>query len=279
MIELGGRTAVVTGAAAGIGRALVERLAAEGMNVVAADHDEPALAAVERELRERGARVLAVPTDVSSGAAVEELAARATREFGALHLAVNNAGVAGRGGPVWTLSENDWAWVLSVNLWGVIHGVRAFVPRLLEHGDEAHVVNVASIAGLHAPAWMAPYATSKHAVVALSEVLARDLAAVESRVRVSVACPGAVRTRFVEDAERHRPERFRDLTRPKRPPLPPSLAGADEDRYIEPAEVAEQIIQAVREERFWVLTHPELAPLARERADDVAHGRRPRVGR
>ncbi len=176
MRELGGKVAVVTGAASGIGKSLATRFAAEGMKVVLADVEEGPLASTAAELEAAGRAVLAVPTDVTSGGAVASLRTRAIARFGAVHVVCNNAGVGGAAGPLWTLTEADWAWTLGVNLWGVVHGIRAFVPGMIAQG-EGHVVNTASIAGLISPALLGPYVATKHAVVALSsrKVLARDL--------------------------------------------------------------------------------------------------------
>ncbi|HZS36598.1 MAG TPA: SDR family NAD(P)-dependent oxidoreductase [Polyangia bacterium] len=280
MHEFRGKTAVVTGAASGIGRALAERFAKEGMQVVLADHDAPALERAAAELESAGAAVLAVPTDVSNGAAVAALAARAREKFGALHVVCNNAGIGGAGGPIWTLSENDWQWALSVNLWGVIHGIRAFVPLLLEHGGAAHVVNTASIAGLAAPAFMGPYVASKHAVVAISEVLARDLQAFGARVRVSVLCPGFVRTN-IADTERHRPAHLRDA-RGEDPAQQSIRQGVEQAvRKLvsegKPAsEVADHVFTAIREDRFYVLPHSDLKGMVRDRLTDILDDRYPR---
>jgi NAD(P)-dependent dehydrogenase (short-subunit alcohol dehydrogenase family) len=164
--ELEGRVAVVTGGASGIGLALARRFAAEGMRVVIGDIEVPALEIAIKELRDGGADVIGVPTDVTDPAQVEDLARAAERHFGALHIACNNAGV-GAGGLSWEAPLETWKWVLGVNLWGVIHGVHTFVPRIIEQ-DAGHVVNTASVAGLVAAPFMGPYNASKHAVVAIS---------------------------------------------------------------------------------------------------------------
>src|SRR5438270_2220448 len=182
MQDLKGKVAVVTGAASGIGNAMATRFAEEGMRVVLADIEEGPLADAEKRLGDGGATVLGVPTDVSKGDQVDALAARTFDAFGTAHVVCNNAGVA-TGGPMWTLTESDWAWVLGVNLWGAIHGVRAFVPRLVEQG-EGHVVNTASMAGLTSAPMMGPYNVSKHGVVTISETLAAELALHGSPVKV-----------------------------------------------------------------------------------------------
>ncbi len=275
MNDLRGKTAVVTGAASGIGRALAERFCAEGMKVVLADLDSAALALTAAALAQTGATVLEVPTDVSNGAQVTELATRARAAFGDVHLVCNNAGVSGGGGPLWTLSESDWAWAVSVNLMGVVHGVRAFVPQMIAHGGEAHVVNTASIAGLAAPAFMGAYVATKHAVVALSEVLARDLQAFGAKVRVSVLCPGFVRTNMA-DSERSRPAQLKNAA------PDPSLKTIDDAVRklvadgIAPEIVADHVVAAIRDGRFYVLPHPELKGMVRERLGDILEDRYPR---
>jgi NAD(P)-dependent dehydrogenase (short-subunit alcohol dehydrogenase family) len=277
MKELRGKTAVVTGAASGIGRALAERFVAEGMQVVLADHDAPALERAAAELGQAG-KVIAVATDVSEGAQVDALAARAKQAFGAVHVVCNNAGVGGAGGPMWTLSEADWRWTLSVNLWGVIHGIRAFVPDMIASGGEAHVVNTASIAGLSSPTFMGPYVASKHAVVSISEVLARDLQAFGARVRVSVLCPGFVRTN-IADTERHRPAHLKNPA----PPPGTEVARRSVEQAIRklvadgmpPSEVADHVLSAVREDRFYVLPHAFMKGLVKERLHDILDERYP----
>ena len=256
MQELTGKVAVVTGAASGIGLALAQRFAAEGMRVVLADVDEPALARAVSDLRRAGAEAAGIPTDVSDAGAVQRLADGAIDAFGAVHVVCNNAGVSGHG-PMAELSLERWQWALGVNLWGVIHGVRAFLPLLLAQG-EGHIVNTASSAGLGGSAFAGPYCTSKFAVVGLSESLWHELAALESHVGVSVLCPGFVRTQ-IADSERSRP----DYVEPRpASPLRPGARRSGRDMVatgIEPAVVADAVCAAVREGRFYVLPHERVA--------------------
>jgi len=197
-----GKVAVVTGAASGIGRALAERCAQEGMKVVLADIEGQALLQASGDLAAQGAQTLAVPTDVSQAGEVETLARKAFEAYSAVHLLFNNAGV-GAGTTAWESTLADWEWVLGVNLWGVIHGLRAFVPRMLAQETECHVVNTASVAGLLPGRGV--YGVSKHAVVALSEALSADLGQQRSKIGVSVLCPGYVNTRILDSSVRHRP--------------------------------------------------------------------------
>ncbi|MBC8274581.1 MAG: SDR family NAD(P)-dependent oxidoreductase, partial [Chloroflexi bacterium] len=194
------KVAVVTGAANGIGRAIVDVCAREGMRVVLADINKEALARAEAELREGGATVLAVQTDVSKAEDIEELARRAHDAFGGVHLLFNNAGVMTTG-TVWENTLSDWRWVLGVNLWGVIHGVRTFVPMMLQQDAEGHIVNTASMRGLSRASQNGVYCVSKHGVVALTETLHYELAQREAKIKVSVLCPGAIDTRFADVAE------------------------------------------------------------------------------
>ena len=210
MKDLSGKVAVVTGGASGIGRALAERFVAEGMRLVLADIEEKALAGAAEELGAAGATVVPVVTDVSKEASVMALADRAYAELGAVHVLCNNAGVA-TGGLSWELTEADWQWTLGVNLWGVIHGVRAFVPRMIAGGDDGHVVNTASMAGLLSAPFMGPYNASKFAVVTISEVLHHELAMTGAKVKVSVLCPGFVATQIGE-SDRNRPDELRDAS-------------------------------------------------------------------
>jgi NAD(P)-dependent dehydrogenase (short-subunit alcohol dehydrogenase family) len=277
MKEFKGRVAVVTGAASGIGRGLADACAREGMKVVLADVDEAALEEAGRELKDAGADVLAVRTDVSKAEEVEALARRTLAEFGAVHLLCNNAGV-GAGTTVWESTLADWQWVLGVNLWGVIHGVRAFVPLMLEQGDECHVVNTSSAAGLISGPALGVYKAGKHAVVSLSETLYCELAIIKAKIGVSVLCPGGVNTRML-DSERNRPAELRD-ERP-RESTHPAVVQADAmlrelvGAGLRPSQVAEMVFDAVREGRFYVLTHEDWKPLVRQRMNDILLGRNP----
>jgi NAD(P)-dependent dehydrogenase (short-subunit alcohol dehydrogenase family) len=268
-----GRVAVVTGAASGIGFGLCERFAAEGMRVVMADVEAPALAEAARTLSGLGATVLPVVTDVSSAAQVAALRDAAVGAFGAVHVLCNNAGVGGPTGPLWLVPDGDWEWVLGVNLGGVINGIRAFVPLLLEQ-DAAHIVNTASIFGVFAGA-LGPYGISKHAIVALSETLHFQLSALGSGVRVSVLCPGAVRTNFGTSA-RNRPAR----SGPAPAPSDAEQASAERFRRLalagrEPAEVAGIVVDAIRDGRFYILTSANRNDAVRRRAEEILDGRPP----
>lgn len=275
MRDLKGKVAVVTGAASGIGRAMAERFAREGMKVVLADVEQGALAAAERALASSGARVLAVPTDVSKASDVEALAQRTLEAFGAVHVVCNNAGVS-VGGLAWEVTLADWEWILGVNLWGVIHGIRTFVPILLRQGEEGHVVNTASMAGLLSGPGIAPYNVTKHAVVTLSEALHHELAVASGgKVKVSVLCPGWVNTRIL-DADRNRPASLGAAT-----PVRPELTAVREQvrqllqSGLAPAAVAEHVFAAVRDGRFYILTHPQWKPAIRTRLEDILEERPP----
>jgi NAD(P)-dependent dehydrogenase (short-subunit alcohol dehydrogenase family) len=274
MQDLKGKVAVVTGAASGIGNAVATRLAEEGMKVVLADVEEGPLADAEKKLTDAGATVLAVPTDVSKGDQVDALAEKTFATFGTAHVIHNNAGV-GAGGPMWTLTEADWQWVLGVNLWGVIHGVRAFVGRMVDQG-EGHVVNTASIAGLTSAPLMGPYNVSKHGVVTLSETLAAELALHGSPVKVSVLCPGWVNTR-IHEADRNRPPELQpdqdaDQTMAE---MGRQILGNLIASGLPPSEVASRVLDAIREERFYILTHPDMTPMVQHRMEDIVEGRNP----
>src|SRR4051812_4069149 len=222
MKEFKGKVAVITGGASRIGRAIADRCMREGMKMVIAGVEDASLAQAETELKAGGAEVLAVMTDVSKRNEVERLAERAFDAFGQVHLLVNNAGVAA-GGPPWEATWNDWEWVIGVDLWGVIHGVKVFTPLMLAQNTECHIVNTASAAGLTVGSGSAPYAVAKHGVVALSESLYLALEKRSPLVKVSVLCPGLVRTDIV-NAERHRPAELRNEPVPMTPERQAGLA-------------------------------------------------------
>ncbi len=273
MRDLRGKTAVVTGGASGIGRAMAERFAEEGMRIVLADVEPGALEATAAALRTGGADVLAVPTDVAQGAQVESLAERAVAAYGRVDVLCNNAGVA-LSGPVWQHTVADWEWLLGVNLWGVIHGIRAFVPRMIAQGGPGHVVNTASIAGLTTNPMMGVYNVSKHAVVTLSETLHKDLGLVGAPIKVSVLCPGFVQTQ-IADSHRNRPRALQNADEPVRPDVTEQLVRQALATGLPPAEVAQQVLDAIREERFYILTHPQFARQIRERMEDILETRVP----
>jgi NAD(P)-dependent dehydrogenase (short-subunit alcohol dehydrogenase family) len=271
--DLNGKVAVITGGASGIGRAVATAAAGAKMKIVLADIEERALNEAAQALSDAGAEVFAVVTDVSDAASVEALRDRSLAHFGAVHVVHNNAGV-GSGGPIWLVSEADWRWVLGVNLWGVIHGIRAFVPLLIEQ-RQGHVVNTASLAGLASPPLMGPYSATKHAVVAISEILYRDLQLVGAKVGVSVLCPAFVRTGIAESG------RNRPAWAPPPDPANPLIAQLHERSRqlvasgIDASIVADQVLEAIRTDRFYITTHPEQNSAVELRMRDILEGRSP----
>ncbi|HUH07669.1 MAG TPA: SDR family NAD(P)-dependent oxidoreductase [Egibacteraceae bacterium] len=271
MRGLTGRTAVITGAASGIGRAMAERLLAEGMQVVVSDVDADGLGSAVAALGDAAAPVVA---DVASEDDVVRLADAAHARFGAVHLLCANAGVSAAGGaPLWETTAGDWGWVLGVNLMGVANVVRAFLPRMLDGGQEGHIVITASLSGLVSFPHAGPYGVSKHATVSLGEQLALELMLKRAPIGVSVLCPAWVRTDILR-SERHRPARFR-AGQAAEPPA--ALAAAMAAEGLDPAEVAEQAVAAVRDGRFWVLPEGGWAGAVEQRAERIAAGEPPRL--
>jgi NAD(P)-dependent dehydrogenase (short-subunit alcohol dehydrogenase family) len=276
MRELAGKVAVITGAGSGFGREFARIGAREGMKLVLADVQQDALDGAVEEMRGAGAETVGVTVDVSSAADVERLAARAWDQFGAVHLLFNNAGVAGGGGFAWEVSLKDWQWVLGVNVMGVVHGIRSFLPRMLKQGSECHVVNTASAAGLVSAPLMAVYNVSKHAVVTLSETLFHDLRATGANAGVSVLCPAFVPTN-IRSSERNRPPELSDDA------LPTASQIAARERAekavssgrLTAAEVAALTFEAVREDRFYVITHPKMLASVELRMQDLLARRNP----
>ena len=273
------RVAVVTGAASGIGLALAGRLAAEGMKVVMADIEAAPLAAAVEGLRRQGAAVLATRVDVSSPDDVERLARETYEAFGAAHVLCNNAGVAVIGA-VHEHTLADWQWVVNVNLWGVIHGVRAFLPRMLAGGDEGHIVNTASMAGLTTAPFMSVYDVTKHGVVALSEAMYKEAQVTGSPVGVSVVCPGLIDTNIMRSS-RNRPEALAEQG--KAGPMAQAFGQGLSDRLAggyPPSEVAEQVVQGIREGRFYIVpAQPEVKDGIAIRAQDLLELRNPTLRR
>jgi len=281
MQDFEGKVAVVTGAASGIGRALAGRFAQEGMKVVLVDIEAPALDTAVAELRHQEYDVTGVATDVSKAESVENLASEALKAYGKVHVLCNNAGVIGERGTIWEATLKDWQWLLGVNLWGVVHSIRTFLPIMLAQGEEGHVVNTASSAGL-VPG-MGIYGVTKHAVVALSESLSIHLQMIGAPIGVSVLCPSAVLTN-INNARRNRPPELENEA------LPPSLRETDlkfqrygqrfmagyAQRAKQPPEIAEMVVQAVRDGQFYVLTHyDDQIPRIRQRFENIAARRPP----
>ncbi len=269
-----GKVAVVTGAASGIGYALAERFARAGLNIVLADIEQSALYAAEQKIADLGVKTLAVLTDVSDEASVQALAAAAVERFAAVHVVCNNAGVESVADP-WFGPISAWKWVLGVNLWGVIHGIRAFLPQMLGQGG-GHIVNTASIAGLY-PGFAPSYDATKHAVVAISDGLYKSMTLAGFPIGVSVVCPGWVRTNIM-DASRNWPASLGEE--------PPPSFGAEVtvphvrkaiDDAILPARVADLVADAVAAGRFWVFTEQPFVDLVIRRWETIAAGANPEI--
>lgn len=271
MEDLEGKVAVVTGAGSGMGRAMAERFAAEGMAVVAADIEAPPLAETVAAIGAAGGRAMGVRTDVSSADDVEALAQAAYDEHGAVHLVCANAGVF-MGGLLWERSVADFDWVLGVNLYGIVHAIRSFIPRMLAGGEPGHVVTTASMGGLVTGAFSGPYFTSKFGAVGLTDCLAQDLRATGAPIGVSCLVPSLVAT-GIGYSERNRPERHVDRLRPDPTPDAEFVTAAIRDATagsgMDPAEVAELVLDAVRANRFWIPTKPSFHDQVRSRHDDV----------
>ncbi len=272
MKTLKDKVAVITGAASGIGCGIAERCATEGMKVVLADIEPDALSRTRSAMEARGAEVRSIPTDVSDPKDVERLAEKSLGYFGSVHLLCNNAGVR-TDGSIWESTLNDWKWVMGVNLWGIIHGLRTFVPIMLEQNTEAHIVNTASIAGLISPHPSASYTVSKHAVVALSEQLYHELSKQEAQIGVSVLCPSYVNTRIM-DAARNRPPELRDGSHKVEETM--EAAGQAIRDGMPPAKLADYIFDAVTKGKFWIRPHPEVEDGVRMHLEDILEGRNPR---
>ncbi len=260
MNDFRGRVAVVTGGGSGIGAAMALAFAREGAKVVLADLDHAGMERVAREVAAQGGEALSVETDVTSLAAVEALARRTVERFGAVHIVCNNAGV-GVFGPLAEATHKDWQWVMNVNVWGVIHGIEVFLPRLIAQKQGGHIVNTASMAGLAGMPGLGVYCASKFAVVGLTESLYRELSG--SGIGASVLCPMIVNTQ-INASERNRPKELRNEGANA-----PSLAEGQftVSRVIEAPEAAERVVQAIRDNALYILTHVESREILRRRGE------------
>ncbi len=278
MRERAGKTAFITGGASGIGLALGRAFAEAGMTVMLADIEAQALRAAAESLQGIGPAVCGVPCDVTDPDSVERAAKASYEAFGNVHVVCNNAGVAGGSG-IDNISIDDWRWVLDVNLMGVVHGIRAFLPHIRAHGEGGHIVNTASMAGMLSGFGFSPYSASKFAVVTMSEGLAMQVKPLG--IGVSVLCPGYVRTRINESA-RNRPERYGPTRTPEPESPAAALAAHVAERLqagLDPADVARRVLTAIREDELYVFTHPQMRVEVEERfaaisaAMDKAAGR------
>lgn len=284
MEQFEGKVAVITGGASGIGRAMADAFAAKGMSLVLADIEGGPLEVAAQELRDGGADVFAVTADVSRAADVERIGEAAMDVFGALHVACNNAGV-GTGGPTWEVDLSVWEWVIGVNLMGVVHGLRSFTPRIVASGG-GHIVNTASMAGLTSPAFMSPYNVSKHAVVTMSESMYVELEMLHPEVGISVLCPGWVQTR-IHQSDRNQPDDVTaavDAAAAAAAGVAPAAVSADDLQVmiegfiaegLRPAAVAQMVVDAVEQRRFYILTHPEWQSMVSDRVDRMLSGENP----
>jgi NAD(P)-dependent dehydrogenase (short-subunit alcohol dehydrogenase family) len=278
MQEFEGRVAVITGAASGIGRALTEKCIAEGMHVVMADIEESVLNTVSTELQSTtNNKVLPVVTNVALESALQNVLKEAVDNFGGVHLLFNNAGVGG-GGNAWTATQSDWDWVMGVNLWSVIYGLRVFVPQMISQDTPCHIVNTASVAGLIGGSTNALYSVTKHGVVALTENLYRDLHNENTQIGCSVLCPGFVNTNIF-DSGRNRPDDLQNQMAPTAP------TPEDEQRIamfkevlkqgMQPEDIAEVVFDGIRNDRLYVLSHDHFTDMIKLRADNITKGNNP----
>jgi len=274
MKDLRGKVAAVTGAASGLGRSMALAFAAEGMDLALADVDEVNLSSVQDEVLAKGVRAITLKVDVSNAQQLEIFRDQTLTRLGGVHVVCNNAGVSPLGA-VWENSPADWQWILGVNLWGVIHGVRAFTPHFIKQ-DEGHIVNTASVAGLISPPGSGAYNVTKHGVVALSESLYHDLRERNSKVGVSVLCPAYVPTGIV-DSERNRPKDLPVSTKSEATLAREAmLRKAVASGKISADQVAQSVVAAIKDERFYILTHPRIKGAIQARMEDILNERAPR---
>ncbi len=277
MREVEGKVAVVTGAASGIGFGMSKVFANAGMKIVMADVEEEALANAAGALRNAGADVLDVITDVSIIENLEELRDKALGKYERVNVLCNNAGVAGGGGPLWQTSANDWEWVIGVNLMGVVHGVQAFTQAMIDSGEEGHIVNTSSVLGLSTGPGSI-YNVTKHAVTRLSEGLYYELKAADTKIGVSVLCPGMIATNIISSG-RNRPAALTTDIETERASAGAEMRSAMQDRFLTdgmpPEEVGRIVLDGIRSDRFYLLTHEDVKERLKRRIDSILNDENP----
>ncbi len=264
-MQIEGKVAVVTGAASGMGRAMADTFAAAGMKVVLADIEQSPLSNAVATIAATGAEAIGVRTDVSKLDQIQALASAAVERFGTVNVLCNNAGV-GIPGPVGDMSLEDWRWTLDIDLWGPIYGTHVFLP-IIEAGGEGHINSTSSMAGLYSGASLAAYNVAKHGVVALMASLERDLRLRNSSVHASVLCPGPINTNIVYSQRNRDPADAQHHVRTEQGDKFWDMLAGFLSEGMDPADVAPMVLDAVRTDRFWVLTHPEMGKIARYQID------------
>jgi NAD(P)-dependent dehydrogenase (short-subunit alcohol dehydrogenase family) len=281
MKNVKGRVAIVTGAASGIGQGMVESFVQAGMKVVLADVEKSALDEATRRFKSLGADVIGVVTDISKPDHVEVLARKTLDTYGEVHILCNNAGVTIGSLPgIWANTLKDWQWILGVNVMGVVHGLRTFIPIMLKQDMECHIVNTSSVSGLTASTGNGLYAATKHAIISISETLYHELRAMNAKIGVSVLCPGWVNTRIF-DSERNRPAELQNDPVRIASKWIPYVENIEVTvrkwlaNGVDPREVGDHVLKAIRADRFYILTHPDWKPMIRSRLEKILDERPP----
>lgn len=278
MMEFKNKVALITGAASGIGAAIAERCAYEGMKVVLADIDKEALINTEKVLKSTGAETLAVVCDVSKESDIKVLSEKAINTFGKVNLLFNNAGVA-TGTVLWRNTTADWKWVLGVNLWGLINCTKIFVPIMLKQNDECYIVNTASLAGFTSAPGNGVYSVTKHAIVNFSEALYYELKLAKAKIDVSVICPGFVNTQLA-DAERNRPVELKNTDRSIKTnmqQMAEEMFHKEIKKGMAPELVVEKVFDAIQKKKFYIITHKESKTLIKQRMEDILNENNPTI--